>query len=859
MAGNVLASNSTGNFTSAATWSLIDATSFSNSKALTKTTSTAFVSSAAFTPGVITIDAIAVYIAQRIANPTGTFTIQLFNVALATAVTGTTVTINVSDIDAAVATVGMGWYSLKLAAPVTLLVGTSYTLQTKTSTSAAVTLYTSATVNDWSRFLRTTTTQAPVAGDTTLHQGDWTAAATLSSYAITMNSTSLATTYGPFEVSKGAAFNYGIAASTNYAFSFQGDAQIWSSGIFTKGTLANPIPTTSTAKLQFASTAAVNTGIIVNSMGVYTEYTAPLTNDRALLAADASATATSLTTNISTGWKNGDVIAIASTTRTAGESESKALGADASGTSLPTIAALTNAHSGTAPTQGELINLTRRSQTFGIDNTNTGYIDCLNTSQVSLQGVEFFNLGSSTAGKRGIDLGTTTVGSAVIRSCSLHDFAAATTSFGINLNAAGNTNITLDSNVSYNINGSHIVNSAVSSTGLNQVITNNLGIKTISASVIFSITNLKITFQNNTAAGSASSGMTLSDTTYDGTGIISGLVSHSNATAGFAMSSLNNLNESMTTWSNFTAWRNTTLGFSGASLDGISIDGMTAFGNATANFGSAGIIQSCIFNNFTSTPGTTLTCPVGINISTNAPLINTVFQNSAIGAHSTGDINFAGAAYADFLLSNTATSSTTLIANQANMMNGAQVRFQRVNGTAGNHKTVKHFGVIIPDATLFNVSTPSTRMTPNSATQKFKSSPIKITVQSGQTATITAYIRKSVVGDGTAYNGNQPRVMLKANASLGYTSDTALITADNNANGAFFQYSATITAPTDNAVVEMYVDCDGTTGWINFDDVKVTTATANDQGSEKYWDNGAVSNNLASKTSGALIAGGVIL
>ena len=177
-----------GNLTDAATWGLIDPTAeaFLDSQANNTALGTSYTETAAFTPGAITVDAIAVKVASRSGSPSGTMSVRL---ALAgVTVTGTEVTVNVSDLQSGNATSNdstmfgnfseTGWYLFKFASPVLLVVATAYTLSAKTSSGSQVNLYRDGTTSNWSRFLRTTTTQAPAAGDDMVIAGEWTAAAT---------------------------------------------------------------------------------------------------------------------------------------------------------------------------------------------------------------------------------------------------------------------------------------------------------------------------------------------------------------------------------------------------------------------------------------------------------------------------------------------------------------------------------------------------------------------------------------------------------------------------------------------------------------------------------------------------------
>jgi hypothetical protein len=68
-----------GNFTSAGSWALVDATSYAERSLANSNTqlTTSYVSSSTFTPGAITIDGLAVFVYSRSQTPSGTLTVAL--------------------------------------------------------------------------------------------------------------------------------------------------------------------------------------------------------------------------------------------------------------------------------------------------------------------------------------------------------------------------------------------------------------------------------------------------------------------------------------------------------------------------------------------------------------------------------------------------------------------------------------------------------------------------------------------------------------------------------------------------------------------------------------------------------------
>jgi hypothetical protein len=825
-----LYSNSTGNFTAAGTWSVIEPTTFvpaiATQETGTSNTAIAFASSTTFTGVSSTLDGLAIKVSSRSAAPTGTFSIQL--AVGGVAVTNTTVTINVADIPN-----GIEWLFMKFPANVTLVGATTYTVQAKSTTAAQVALFRkSATANDWTFALRTTTTQAPAAGDSMIVGGEWDSAGVNSSWTVTMNNTA-ATVFGSgttgteaVSVNANSTFTWGVAASTAYVLNIAGALYINNAGTYSQGTLATPIPSTSSGALNIVQTANVQFGIEARAGSIFNTGGNPITNN-ALLAADAAATATSLTTNVSTGWKSGNNIALASTTRTRTDAEAKTLTADAVGTTL-TINALTNAHSGTSPTQGELINLTRNVSIFGTSTALQAYININATATVNIQATECYNMGSATALKRGIDVGTTT-GSCTINNCSMHDYVV-TGSIGANFNSGAGNNFTFTNNVMYNIAANGLVTAGTSGTTytINNIIVIAAGQAAASAGINIgdlggtTITNLN----GNSCQGP---GVQLADNGAVATnifGTLSGFTGHSNSTFGVSLVNVTGVtNNPMGLFSTLLCWRNGSNGLNISNTFTIIVDTVTAFGNTTSNITIGGTeCDNVSLKNMTINAGVTLTCPIGLNITSDCHEI--YVDSSSFGAtttHATGDINVSGTNFFPRIVTrNTTLSSPTQVAGSTSMTEGGFISLAKLNGTAGNHKTFRKYGTIIPDTVIFNSGGTSTRLTPNNAlaNDKLQGTIRRFAVNSGTTATVTVFLRKSVAGDGTAYNGNQPRLMLRLDPAVGVTgdSDIVLATADNTYNGTWKALTAVTPAITDNAAFQIYIDCDGTTGWINVDD-----------------------------------------
>jgi hypothetical protein len=155
------------------------------------------------------------------------------------------------------------------------------------------------------------------------------------------------------------------------------------------------------------------------------------------------------------------------------------------------------------------------------------------------------------------------------------------------------------------------------------------------------------------------------------------------------------------------------------------------------------------------------------------------------------------------------------------------------NGVTNEYRQYQSNGMIENDNIITYNSLPTIRIVPAVLTNKTFSNSVRVAVQSGQTCTISVAVRKSVAGDGIAYNGNQPRLMYAFNPLAGNLTETVAVSATNAANGAWQILTYTTPAVSHNCVLEFYIDCDGTFGWINIDDFKTTTS--NDTRGMSYW------------------------
>lgn len=534
-----------------------------------------------------------------------------------------------------------------------------------------------------------------------------------------------------------------------------------------------------------------------------------------------------VTVDTDTGWLTGDLIALASTSRTVGDCESGLLASGAGATSITLNEVPFAAHSGTSPTQAEVINLTRNVKIRAVTQTFMTWLFSDNTAVTTIQWTEFYYVGVNTAAKRGIEAQPTT-GSFSMTFSSIHD----TEVNGLYLTGATLNNVTFSSNVMWNLSTTTGPGCQISAatTGTAITIDSNVSIKP-GATIGWALTDLGGTFTNNTVVSAVTTGIAFQDTGSIGT--CSGNVAHSNNGAGTTMSA-----QGMTgTVTSLTSWRNAGSGITFSSpVADFALVSPVLFGNTTDNIQ---IASSCSFS-MTGTPvlsgDTTFATTNGIRIISANGIINLLMDNAdfstvaGIKTAHTNDINLAAVCDLRAILRNCKLGAATEVLASGSLTATGYISSEKHDQTAGLHKTWTKYGALtgglIIDSVIYHNATPSQKCIPNTSTAKLESAVpekgVKVAVANGATVTPSVYARKSVVGDagGVAYVGNQPRLILRANPAIGIAADVviATMTVANN-SGTWEQLTGATAAATDDGAMEFVVDCDGTSSaWINVDD-----------------------------------------
>lgn len=837
-------SAATGNFTATGTWATIDGTSEVDVSNGTINISTANIDSPTFTPGAITVDGIALKISSRLTTGTFTATLRQNGVADVDAVT-----VNVTDLP------NNGWVFFKFGSSHLLLGATLYHFRVVCSnTGNQVVLSRSTTgTNNMDKMLRTTSNPGALsANDKFVMVGNLTGAGTGNNITITQDNTATTSwcpvvSGGPPQgctVNQRATLNWGTTNGVNYYLKVKGIFQISDGGIMNMGTSGTQMGTTATAVLEFDSAANVDSGLVVKNGGTFAAWGATKTNLATLLTADAAATATTITVGDTTGWAASDNLGFASTTRTYSQYETKVIQTVDSGTGVTLTAGLTNAHSGTSPTQGEVVNLTQNVKIRGISVTLQGYINVEATASFTARYTEIYQMGATTTGKRGIDTATTS-GTFDVQYCSIHDFRVNNSMF-INDTGVKSGTWSVDHTVFYR--ATHFL-LAYTGSSIGNVFTNNVMMGTDnnsgSGAAIVMGNGSSGTFTGNTIT-SANDGCILYDNTAAPTAFSNNTI-HSCASYGIRFVRSMNL----ATFSNLTIWRNTNAGirFEGAFFNNqFNFDTITMFGNGTANMqiGGTEAFVDCTWSNLVLSGDSTFATTVGIQEAVSGitwmrhRIINSTF-GIATGikvAHSTSDFgNSANNNPREIIFENCNLASGTPIGAPTQFSSiGDYMAFEKWGQAAGTHRYYQLYGLVQTETGIVHGGALSQRMTPYSSSNKMYSAPWRVAVLNGGTvaASVWVYKSKSTDGSGCAanYSGNQPRLLVRANSALGIDSDTVLATYSAS-TGSWNQLSGTTAAVNDDGVLEFYVDADGTAGCVYVDNW--LPRGAQDTSGLKFW------------------------
>lgn len=820
-----------GNLTGAATFDAAETGSLALNLVRNTTASLATASSVTSASFTVTnakvIDAVLLWLNTSGTVGTGTFKVDLQKGGVSQA----SVTVNKSDLPDSTNAIPVP-VLFKLTSTATGDGGANWTivLTTTSGTGSATITYNinAAGATNFTRALRTTTAATPAAADDLYIVGELTGAATHNSRVVTMDSTAT-TTYGNGSVNTTTVngggchiscygtFAYGIATGTNYYFKISGDVIAYWNGTYSEGSSGAEIPRDSTAVLEFLMvSAAGDFGVrfldncIAKGAGL--SRTVGKNVVQCKLTANVAASGTTWNVDTDTGWLNTDVVCTPSTSKTVSEHQSLTLSGNAGASSFVSTVGASAAHLGTSPTQGEVGLITRNVIIRSTSSTLTTYVYCRALASVAFSWVEMKNVGANIANKKGLEIESAATATAKsFTFCSIHDIAI----FGVFITSNGvAANLTFTDNIIYNNpSGGQAMLTVGTVTAADWTISRNMAIGNPNQRG-FILNDLSGVFSNNTAA-SVNQGINLTGGTTIGT--FSGNTCHSNDSSGLQLGT----SFAAGAIADLTIWHTNGTGLfinNGATHD-LFWTNLVVFGSTTTNISAV-----CDYLNIVGgTICATSTFPVnhGIIASSIEYNISSVdFVGSGIQvAHSIADLTASAAQHVRGVANNCKFGAGIVKTFWTSI---SYLGCERYGQTAGDHRTEMAYGTIKTDSVIYNSGSPSTRMTPTSASKKLESAPKKrpgflIAVNNGDTVNVSAFIRKSSAGDGTAYTGSQPRLIQRANAALGQNNDVVLATYSVG-TGSQTKLSGTSSVATDDGAWEFIVDCDGTVGWINVDD-----------------------------------------
>jgi hypothetical protein len=855
-----LISAANGNFTSSSTWKVANATSFLDSRVGSTSSTTSGANSSNFTPGAITVEGVAVQIFTRSSTLGGTFTVSLWNSTAGSQVAGTAVTIDVNDLPDVYSLsngTGVGWVYFKFASPVTLLAATNYAVRVASSVNTSVTIYRDATANNWSRALVTSTTGAPAASDILIITGEYTGAGVSATRSVTMDNTA-ATAFGQTYISTKGSLAYGNSISTAYVLRLGGNLFVTPDGTLTIGNALSPIVASSTAVLEFSVISAGQYGLNVAG-GTFYAY-GQSKSQYVRLAADASASATTLTLNTTpTGWLLNDIIGITGTTTTATQAEVRTLSANVTSASATITAGLTNAHGGNSTTlvQAHVANLTRNVVIRSTSATIPAYSAYNGTNTtIEISNVLFSMMGATTTATSGIGI----FGAGVSRNASfsmtnsvLYQPSASSSAQGI---SQGNTSVfssvsyTITNNVIWNLSGTGMFNTWSYYLSLStKIMSGNL----IARSGGVTIQDMTADTSNTVVANSTATNAATISFVAGSIGTITAftnLETYGNLNYGLAITSTTASTGAAgrltINANNITSWRNATTGVLISSGDFTTaftvlvFDNFRSFGSASSAIQIGSISNSTvIFKSSTFWAGTTQVTPTGINgtVLINPNRVESIlFTNCTFGKDHLGNTssfttsvlalaNFRG--NTNMILYNPTTTGT-LVARNTSYFNSSGyssgVVIQKLNNSTGSDFIYTNTSTTSLDSVIYRSAAPSTRLAPAITVGCETPSPtVRIPVKSGQTCSIGVWVRKSTSGDGGAYNGGEPTLVIRPNLALNNLDNTTVDTMTATA-GNWEQLTYTTSAVAYDTTLEFIVVCDGYIGWINIDDWSTTSS-----------------------------------
>lgn len=645
------------------------------------------------------------------------------------------------------------------------------------------------------------------------------------------------TTTAAIAIGAGGTLQYLSSASADVTLTLKGDMRLESdTAKFEVGTVANPIPSTRifTLALNKAGVDGDYGVIVGRNSADNTSYTSTFrmkgavkTYYKNVVAATVTSGTATLTTTDSTGWKSGDVIYVPSTTRTYTQWEKRTLSGDASGTSITVTSNWTNTHTYDAAYTFYVLNVTRNVRVINHTASDAGYMRFGTKAIVDIDWTSFKGIGAAATNKRGLEIQTTVAdsGDTAIRYCAFEDSEYSAISFLPNTKFSIKDSVVCNCLTTINQFSAAINQTGVGSAGsFTGTLDHCYVIGTSSFNSGIQVTDVRCVLTNLYVSGAGYFGIYSSDGNpyTPGTLTWNNWTAHSNNSHGIYFGPV----WAWMNMSDFYAWHN--------SNSGINIYG--AYGTTFTNFRGLGNNQSqiaiansgrYIFDSPTLHASTAFSTGIGLYIQSGYSHITVMGGDIGTASgikttHLTADVSVSFSNLQSSVeLINTKLGSGTEVFVQTTEPERHnyprnRIRIQRKDQTNAQHKTVTAIGDVEYDATTGSTALPCVKMTPKHATLKLECDLIVAKVLNGGTATVTAKVLQTA-----AYNGAAPRLRYRRNDAIGITADGTIDT-HNGTDDVYDTLTGTTPTATDDGVVEVYVDCDGTAGIVRVDDWNIT-------------------------------------
>lgn len=688
----------------------------------------------------------------------------------------------------------LSWIFFRFGTNLTADGSSTYNIRIKASSANNAVFWRDTTAGNWARFCRVSTTATIATTDRFFIAKELTGQGTSNGdITVTMNSTAN-TSYGECNIGFGGILSYGTSASTNYYLRLGGNLNVWSGGTLNIGTSGTRIPSTSSAILEFNCASAEQFRLLPRSGSTINMYGA---QKRTWAKATATANTGQAIIDVedTTGWAANDILQFTRTQRNASISTGTISTVNSS-TRITLTSNITSILEGVYPYQGVVGNSYKNvivrgvsalnhssisatgltNFTFNVDNVRFTWLRRLQFTSQTNSTVNFTDCGFDTMQNTSDPAVTPTAGTTFTRCVFYSTTAQAISGTAIIDECAflRNGNGSFGSLVLST--GSELKNSYITNHG-NGASTSIAAVQTSDVSVITGntfISNSNIALQINSAVSQ----------TYSNNTFVRGFIFGAQVNAG---------------------------------VD-VVFDNCYFDGHSTANIN---VVSPVTFKNCTFNAGVTNLAPTEVRLAGS----NVRFENCDFGQTSAAT-NFAEVAslssgrFTSAVFTNCDIGETLAVVGQSNLVSDnntiATIGIEKLNGTSGAHRAYKQYGFSASDQSVYRTASPSEQLNPNNASGKLPSGSKKFGVATGTTATVSVWVRKSAT-----YNGNEPRLIVKRNIIAGITSDTVLDTA-SGATNTWLELTGTTATVSDDCVLEVYVDCDGTAGVVNVDDWSVS-------------------------------------